>query len=77
MSLCLTEEPIGVACLDLKYSVRLSRDAIDRAREEEERRLAAEEEARNLFGYHPVGETKTEKCKWMRWIHNFDITQCS
>jgi ABC-type molybdenum transport system ATPase subunit/photorepair protein PhrA len=46
--------------LDLKYSVCLSHDAIERGREEEERRLAAEEQARELFGYALTSETKTE-----------------
>jgi hypothetical protein len=68
--LCLREEQIGIACLDLKYSVCLSHDAIERGREEEERRLAAEEQARELFGYALTSETKTETCKWMRWMHD-------
>jgi ABC-type uncharacterized transport system YnjBCD ATPase subunit len=50
MSLCPAEKAIGIACLDLRYSVRLSHDAIHQARELEKRRLAAEEEARCLMG---------------------------
>ena len=63
MSLCLAGEAIGIACLDLRYSVRLSHDAIHRAREVEKRRLAAEEEARCLLGHHTLDETKMQRMR--------------
>jgi hypothetical protein len=60
MSLYLDGEAIGIACLDLRYSVRLSHDAVRRAREVEKWRFAAEEEARNFLGYFTLDNTKME-----------------
>ena len=54
---------IGIACLDLIYSVRLSSGASGQAKEEEKRKLA-EEEARSLLwcsnSFHKANEQR--KC---------------
>jgi hypothetical protein len=69
-------EPIGIACLDLTYSISLSRAASEKARQEENRKLD-EEEARRSLRY---SSSTSDSCalndgnhQGMCWMHIITI----
>jgi hypothetical protein len=59
MSLHLDGEANRIACLNLRYSVRLTHDAARQARQMDKRGFAAEKEARNFVGHFNIKIRKT------------------
>ena len=56
----LEAEAIGIACLNVRYSVRLSREAIVRERNLQKLRLAAEEETQAVMNL----SLEVQKCEY-------------
>ncbi|XP_065845243.1 uncharacterized protein [Oscarella lobularis] len=50
LSVCSPSDAIGIACLNLKYSIQLSPEAYAQAKKIQEQKLAAEEESREMMG---------------------------